>query len=1048
MASQSLSESPWRAVFEEIRRHVGNRRDPDGVPGSINWLRKQMALRGANPNVVRNIIYRNKGKLTDKTALYEILQTLWMTYYTKPLHAPELERLLRASTPSEQEVIQLLGRDKRQVYSRFVSGIQQGDRPKLLITGRPGSGKTLLLDYIQQALEDQGTPLVRLENSQDLASTLTRLAVALGMPSTLIESKLLKVTASSAYAVQADAQADVARSILEHCRTLPHTVIMLHVSQVLGDQHSLGTIPLRLNTPEVARVTATEWLYLNLLAPLSQLANLSLLVSMVNLPTQLSDTSDKFESPLTLSPPTLAEARRYVRGRLPQYSEVQQEALVQQAGRSFEELRTLTLLAEVREPVPTDSSTNRNLEALSQLILTASNERLRDFLAALAVISTPEFPTFHMAALASLRPVPHRQLSALEQAFLDSLPAHPEIYRAFSRQFVRNLRQLLMTRNPSLYRELHSQAANYYMTAALQDPASEAGARYLYHLFEARDWPRLSAWLARASVSQVLLRQIWQAAQRELIDKVQREQLAHRIAARYVQLGSYQHPDVLRAFDYLSASDNPDIRLWTLLKRAEGAVIQGHIDQAERYLEGAETRQINARLNAEYELIQASIARWRSRLEEAARRVNDRVKPHLRYISASDAAGRLIHARVAVWAALIAKDRGDLQQALSELTSIESNDDLTSARVAFQRGDVQMKLGYFEAALSSLTMAVTAAQRSEALCQEQIRYLSRRGALHTLRGELQPADKDFTAALGALTHADSEVPELERDFWRAKVNDERALYLLVTGAHDEAILLLQQSRQNFQHYQTVMAVDASYRLLRNTLRLIVAYAFRGWGRPFRRSEFGISPFTSNTNADLEHARARLNAVMPKILSSQQPSFDALKRQALRVASLILELPARQNATKMLLSLAHYPYQKAEALAFMTAASLDMHEFQEADALLTKAHRSLKQLQSKSESGDQELAIWLQTLELRLRLHNDIDGATAHLLRLLQNPVHLPYQSTLLRCYGETLEALLGENSRTHPALQRLEITGLSDADIRLSEALLQNWHSVSQLVKV
>src|SRR5690625_8019671 len=59
----TVHSSPWRRIFEQVRTATGNQRDEHGTLGSINWLRKQMELRNANPNVVRNIIYRDKGKL-------------------------------------------------------------------------------------------------------------------------------------------------------------------------------------------------------------------------------------------------------------------------------------------------------------------------------------------------------------------------------------------------------------------------------------------------------------------------------------------------------------------------------------------------------------------------------------------------------------------------------------------------------------------------------------------------------------------------------------------------------------------------------------------------------------------------------------------------------------------------------------------------------------------------------------------------------------------------------------------------------------------------
>lgn len=108
--------NPWRRIFEEVRRALGNRRDETGVLGSINWLRKGMAERGANPNVVRNIIYRDKGKLSDKRVLYSLLSELWESTGRPPLRVPELEVLLAAPSEGDQEVMQLLGREKRRAY--------------------------------------------------------------------------------------------------------------------------------------------------------------------------------------------------------------------------------------------------------------------------------------------------------------------------------------------------------------------------------------------------------------------------------------------------------------------------------------------------------------------------------------------------------------------------------------------------------------------------------------------------------------------------------------------------------------------------------------------------------------------------------------------------------------------------------------------------------------------------------------------------------------------------------------------------------------------
>src|SRR5690606_32480794 len=147
-------------------------------------------------------------------------------------------------------------------------------------------------------------------------------------------------------------------------------------------------------------------------------------------------------------------------------------------------------------------------------------------------------------------------------------------------------------------------------------------------------------------------------------------------------------------------------------------------------------------------------------------------------------------AKAAVWAGLIAKDRGDLEAALREFTSVPEDDDLIEARVAFQRGDVLFKLGRFDSALAQLDRAVQLAMRREAIATEQTRYLSRRGTLHARRGNPAAARADFRAAREALLAEGEDRPDapdpVEDEFWVARCDDERALALLTEGEYREA----------------------------------------------------------------------------------------------------------------------------------------------------------------------------------------------------------------------------------------------------------------------
>lgn len=1060
----TVPSSPWRRIFEDVRREIGNQRDENGVLGSINWLRKQMERRGANPNVVRNIIYRDKGKLADKRVLFEILGQLWEGAGQPPLQVPELEVLLSASGSAEQEALQLLGREKRRAYRSFVSGVRGGEQPKLLVTGRPGSGKTLLSDYIQQALElspKAVDTLIRLEFSgHDLATSLNRLADKLELPADFFESRLVKIGVSSAYAVQADAQAEVAKIILDALRSREEPlVLLLHISGALSYQDSLGTAALRLNTPDVPRVNAAEWLWVSLLEPMSRIPGLSLLVTMADVPARALGGSGGFVGPIKLSPPTVSEARRFVKARLPHLATAQQEALTQRAGRSFEELRTLTLLAEIREPLPVVNGSNedadneelgKHLAQLSQLVEGAGDPRLRNFLAALAVLSLPDFPTFPEQFLARLRPKKEESLSNLERAFLDATPGpgRQGEWRCFSRQLARSLRERLGSNDPSRYGQLNRDASAFYVGAAQQNPKSEEATRYLHHLFEGRDWQALLQWFRLHSIQQSLLRRIWAAADQELPHDATFEAMAEQVAGHYVKLGSFEHPDAQAALAVLARSEQPERRAWTTLKRAEGAVQKGRFDAAEALLEQW-PKVSDPLLNTEVALVRASIARWRSQLGEAAALVAGEARQGLPLIAAENAAGKLVHAKVAVWAGLIAKDRGDLVGALAEFESALASDDLIRARVAFQKGDVKLKLGRFDAALTELDDAVMLSYRSEAPLHEQARYLARRGTLHRERLELGSAEQDFEAAL-ALLSEESETSKLERAFERAKVEDERALLLLAQGQLEAATFVLQHNFEVFKHYEAERQVDAGFRVARSTLRLSLAYACRGLGQVYRKPFLQASKPLS-AHPDLTHARTLLAAVNHSLgQASGRERYLAIDRQTALLASLIVDDPQGAAAQAEGTLTSPFPYLEAESRAYLAAALLRGARLAEAQSQLEQAQTAWHAAfalprNTNSERGDRGLLAWLSALELETRVQQgDIKGAGDTLLAVLDNLHLAPYHETLLRAFGEAIEGSTDVGWLDYPPLsQRLELNALETSGrVRLPDALITRWQQL------
>ena len=701
---------------------------------------------------------------------------------------------------------------------------------------------------------------------------------------------------------------------------------------------------------------------------------------MVNIPARALQSMGKFDGPIKLNPPTAAEARRFVKARLPQLSPAQQEAVVQRAGRSFEELRTLTLLAEIREPLPQEGDTE-DLEQLEKLLSSAGDARLRDFLKALAVMSVPEFSTFSEAALVHLRKPDWQQLSSLELAFLDTVPGESSTYRCFSRRLARRLKSYFEAQQPEAYTSLNAAAAQFYEAEAFAEPSSELATRYLYHLLEARDWNALEAWLKRWSIPQALLHRLWHQAESELSGRERFEAIALQVAAHYVRLGSYTHPDALRAFALLEGSERPEVRLWTNLKQAEGAVLKGHIEEAETLLKAAEVATLEPSLKVERTLIEASIARWRSDWQTATRLVNETARPLLDSVPTSDAAGQLIHAKVAVWAGLIAKDQGDLSTALNEFRSVIPGDDLVQARVAFQIGDILLQLGHFDEALSVLNDAVQRAHRSEALIQEQTRFLARRARLHRLRADFDKADADFNEAHAILQSKGEE--DLELAFWRAKLEDEQALLHLAKGQFDRAIFVLKNNQDRFSKYEQGYGVDASYRKLRSGLRLALAYGLRAHAQPF------IQPLKLKADVfhqDLEHARhlvKTLDQTVAARAAAGEP-YGYLECYTLLLGSLLAHNPqdavqAAQKATH----LARVSYQEAESYAYLGSAHLRLGQTDDVLAASRQGQEALQQVRQQSsvttEKSDVGLETWLRNLELQaFILKGDIKSAADRL----------------------------------------------------------------------
>lgn len=1076
MAASELS--PWRAVIEQVTERVAGRRDEIATIGSINWLRHAMELKGANPNVVRNIIYRDKGRLHDKRALFQVLQQLRAELDLEPISDPALTYLGSAYAEAELEVSQVLGREQRRAYRALVGGIRSGAYPRLLVLGKPGSGKTMLADYIQRALEqdEQAARVSRFDFSEsDLNTSFVRFATELGSDPSLIESRLVRIGTTSAFAVQADAQVDVVRILVESLRREPQPrTILLHLGQGLNEPGRLGAAPLRLNTPEVPRVSAAEWLWSTLISQLAALPQTALFVSTTGLPGGVHGVTGAggwFAGPLTLNAPTSAEAKRFVAAHAPQLDESVRQGIVERAGRSYEALRTLSVLALVRRhPGSAERGGEADDEALERLVGAidpGSEPRLRGFLVALSTLCAVEPASLGSDELLALSGGKGRRLSSVEQAFLDRLPGKTDSYRPFSRRFVRRLAARLAETDPEAARSAHVAAAAGLQQAALAEPSGEEAMRYLKHSLAARDFAQLTDWLTTHPVPYAVLDKVWAAALEEREALTQRDAfdtLALELARQLVRLGAADHVEAVRAFELLAASEQPQVRAWTAVLRAQTELTGGRFERAQTLLDVAPPSTVPV-LEAERALTEAGILRWRAEFSAAAARVAEAAEVLAEVLAAqqdSDAAGdqasTALTAKVAVWTGLIAKDRGDLPGAIQALWTSSLDDDLIEGRLAFLRGDVAVQLGLFDLAGRELDGAIAAASRSGALAEERSHYLARYGTLARLRGDLESARHLFEQAGTVLEQSDAG--PLDLAFARARLGDEGALVALASGDFESAIVASTTAIATYRDYQRQRGVDADFRIARASLRLATAYAFRGMSLPFRRPwplrhDLRLE---ARGDPDIAHAAASLTTFIEELAGNGNgpDQRSSRVRGLLREARLMLGyLTAnRELALELVDSAAadaRFDYQRAEAHAGRAAVLLALGDQEAALAAIdeAEAHRqaSLSVVAqvvgsgAAPERGDLGLVAQLTTYKMAAELGLGVQTAAADTLsHALEDDDLAPFHEGILRAFGEIADAG-GRDWRQHRRLRSvlgLNGTGPS-TPARLPDALVALW---------
>lgn len=290
----------WKATLNDLRGRV----PPGGggvVPGSLRWLEARMRERGANPSSVRNIVYRDVGTARDKAELRAVLEEL-----ARELGAPLPDGPVGAAPAPDD--LELLGRSKKRAFRQFTAGVRAGRAPRLIVSGPPGAGKTVLLSRVAAALAAQGVPVVTLR----LGGTGDGLAAPAG-------------PVGSSFAAQAQAQLDAARAVLPASGAL-----LLRVST---DLRPLGCAP---RLPGGEGTTPAGWALEALLrrAP----AGVAVLLAVEGDAPGGTDVEV-----IELRPPTPTEARAFLMTRLG-ITRAEADRLVRETGRHLDRL---TLLANV-----------------------------------------------------------------------------------------------------------------------------------------------------------------------------------------------------------------------------------------------------------------------------------------------------------------------------------------------------------------------------------------------------------------------------------------------------------------------------------------------------------------------------------------------------------------------------------------------------------------------------------------------------------------------------------------------------------------------------
>lgn len=824
----SEAATPWLKHLETLRPHLSGQ-DHRGRRGSLRWLEAVLAERGGRAGTVRNILYKDLGSPDEKLRLFEVLVGLFQEVGLEPPPFPgEL---------AQEAARRALGRDKRRLFRRFVRGVEAGERIQMVVVGGPATGKGVLLGAIERTLPSS----LRVNLGGEMAPQLYLIGERLGIREGL-EALLAQLSPTQPYALQSALQDEI-KELLKEAIEREGVPLLLRAEA----EGQLGGLPLRVGGE---RANLTLWL-----EPLLRRLSVPYIAALSEPPASLS------YSPL--SAPSRAEARRYVRDRLPDLPPERVEALVNQAGRNFGELSRLVLLEAAQRQVQPSSDLRQD-------------PALRPILEALAVFSLESDPAVPVPLLEAALGRSLSTLSQAERALLQ--PASDGSGRGQGEALVRPvLRTLLPEVQGAEAQRLHALALEHYRQRDLF--------RALHHAWGAGALEVLLELLAADPSRLSLLPGLWAGSQDWPAE--QREALATVLVRYRAVLGQYAHPEALEALELLSGSKNPATRAWARVKAAEAKVDAADYPAAQALLPDLST--LSGEVLAEGLLVHAAIARWQGDYalaeDDVQRALALPIPPFL-----AD--------RVRLWQGLVAKDAGRFKEALEALEQVQ-HDPLLSSRARYQAGDLLMRLGRGEEAVERMKSAL--AGLTPTASEEAARVRARLGTALRRIGRYEEAAQHLYRAI-------AEAPDA---FTRARAQSEAGVLEAARHHPWEAISLTAEAERYLRGARERRS-EALYRYRRTIFRLAAAYWVWETGDPYR------PPFRGGKPAPQAQ---RLLEGLWKELQQESPKGDRYTGLMLDTAlmlSLLLEPTAAQALMHPFLRLEN-PYLRDQArLAYADA----------------------------------------------------------------------------------------------------------------------------------